>query len=226
MKKLFIILCALLVLSPFTTNAYSEWDLSQWYLYNEPCANTDGTTLTMQCVSTALVSNTRYNGAMTISVEVKANAAQGSSSSRYWASLALDHDMRADNLYASAAITKGIAPFWGTRDVPYSVMLVDGGDECCFLLTTAEQETWHTLQIIYSPGLARICVDGHCGQSHIDIKEYSIALLCVGVDPGESGGGSIAHCEFRNLQINNLPGNNNITPELHIPTNNNHFWDW
>jgi len=121
---------------------------------------------------------------------------------RFWAGMALNADIAADNRYAEVAIEQGIAPFWGDMQ-PYGVQLTTTwGDDCCERLTPIDVGAWHHLSIDYAPGQAIYIIDGVQRAARIDLgPRASVELLCVAVDPGESRPGNVATCEWRNMEI-------------------------
>lgn len=175
------------------------WDMADWHLYAEPCATAQGDTLIMRCQSTGLVSNREYTGRLRVSVQVRVTPADDG---RFWAGLALNGDVAADDLYAQAAITQGIAPYWTTLE-PWGVQLSTPADRCCDWLTPVDLAEWHTLTVDYDGrGRATISVNGHTVPVAIDLgTAYRVELLCVAVDPGESLRGAYATCEWRDLTV-------------------------
>ena len=179
------------------------WNLDDWYLWAEPCATVEGDTLVMRCQSTGLVSNQEYSGRTSVSVRVRVTPAEDG---RFWAGLALNSDVPADNWYTQAAMTHGIAPFWDSPG-PYAVTLSDGGgkDHCCDWMGAVDIAEWHTLTVDYDgKGKAVLRVDGYEATTRIDLgSAFRVELLCVAVDPGESRLGAYATCEWRDLTYHN-----------------------
>lgn len=175
------------------------WDMADWYLYAEPCATIAGDTLIMRCQSTGLVLNREYTGRLRVSAQVRVTPADDG---RFWAGLALNGDVAGDDLYAQAALTQGIAPYW-TTDSPWGVQLSTPADRCCDWLVPVDLAEWHTLTVEYDGrGHATIGVDGHTVPVAINLgAAYRIELLCVAVDPGESVPGAQATCEWRDLTV-------------------------
>lgn len=189
MMRLFLALICAVSLAP-------AWNLSDWQPVTQQCSRIDADVLRMHCTSAGLASVRRYDltGGLDVSVEVQASAL-----GRYWAGLALNADVAADNRYAEAAITRGITPF-DDLAAPSGVMLADSASTCCVDLGPVDAG-WHTLRVQYRNGRAVVSVDGTAARTRIDLgADAQIELLCVAVNPGESGGDT-ADCQFRNLRI-------------------------
>lgn len=152
----------------------------------------------MECQSAGLVSTQEYEGAVTVSVDVRAQAVGTSPS--YWAGLALNADLKADNTYVQAAITQGIEPFTGLTK-PHGVALSTTYNTCCTVLQEAPSDGWHHLSVIYTGRKATMCVDGQCTTVNWRAQSYQIELLCVADNPGTPNTGALTHCEFKNLVI-------------------------
>lgn len=176
-----------LILAPF----------GQWQAL-EPCVHPAPAAIVMHCESGGY-----YGPAMElergvrVSVDVRATAA---ADGRFWAGLALNSDIRADDRYAEVAIERRIAPYWDDARA-YGVHLSTPADQCCDRMLEAH-DGWHHLEIVYQAGRADYTIDGTRRSVGIDLgAAASVELLCVAVDPGESKPGSRATCEFRELVV-------------------------
>lgn len=165
---------------------------SLWTPYGESC----GQPAAMRCTSAGLVSEPQ-SGAISVRATVRVGPADDG---RFWAGLALNADLHADNRYAQAAITQGIAPYWDQQ--ASGVTLADGADRCCTVLGSIDPAQPHSLSVAYDGrGRATMCVDGVCDTVKIDLgASYVVELLCVGVDPGESGSNPV-DCAYTDIAI-------------------------
>lgn len=84
---------------------------------------------------------------------------------------------------------------------PAAVMLANGADHCCAILGSIDPAQAHRLSIDYDGhSRAVVCVDSWCDTIKIRLDSYVVELLCVGVDPGESGRNDVG-CSFTNIEI-------------------------
>lgn len=178
----------------------SPWNLSQWTAHAEQCSSVELDVLIMECQSTGLVSNQRYSGAIHVSVEVQAEPM--GTVQNYWAGLALNSDIIADDQYAQIALMQGIEPFNSTNTPSAVVLSTTGKEDCCQVVRGIDQKLWHTLSIDYAKNSALYTIDGISKSVHVNLgNAYQIELLCVAVNPGTSVPGALTKCKWRNLQI-------------------------
>ena len=182
----------MIVFLPLLLATYGQWRAT------EPCVQHTPQAIVMRCESGGYYGPALDLGrGARLSVDVRATSADDG---RFWAGLALNADIRADDRYAEVAIERGIAPYWGdTR--PYGVHLSTPADRCCDRMIEAG-DGWHHLEIVYQAGRADYAIDGARTSVAIELgPQASAELLCVAVDPGESKPGAKATCEFANLEI-------------------------
>lgn len=164
-----------------------------WLPYGETCGIPDA----MRCTSGAVLAEAQ-SGAVVVSADV---LVQPAADGRFWAGLALNGDVAADNLYVQSAVEHGIAPYDALTSEPSAVLLADGADHCCRIFGTIDPAVPHHLSVSYDgKSSATACVDGACERVKIALGTYQVELLCVGVNPGESGSNPVG-CSFTNLQI-------------------------
>jgi len=165
-----------------------------WVPFGEHCGNPE----LMRCTSAGLVSQ-EYIGALVIDADITVTPAQDS---RFWAGLALNHNIQADDTYIEAVIEHGIAPY-NDDTSNYGAILATPADHCCNRLSVIDTTIQHHLHIEYNNPRGIICVDDKCDTVTIDLgTTYQVELLCVGVNPGESGS-NIVGCSFTNIIIAN-----------------------
>lgn len=176
------------------------WSLADWQPITEQCATVQGDTLIMECQSAGLASAQHYAGSIHVSIEVQAQAV--GATPNYWAGLALNSDVVADDRYAEVALTQGIAPFEGLN-APSAVLLsTTGASNCCQVAGAIDPSVWHTLAIDYSAGKATYTVDGVSRSVRVKLgSSYQIELLCVAVSPGTSVPGALTRCQWRHLKV-------------------------
>ncbi len=153
----------------------------------------------MVCTSAGLISTT-YSGNIRVSADVTLKAADDG---RGWAGIALNGDVVSDNVYVQAAISDNILPFrapYMDLEGFHGVILADGAEHCCKDLGSVRIDRSHHIQISYSDSYAVACVDNVCDAVGITLNPYVIELLCVGVDPGESGSNPV-QCSFTNIEV-------------------------
>jgi hypothetical protein len=196
-KLLHIVWIALLLSAP-------TWSLADWQSITQQCSTIQGDVLVMECQSAGLVSNQRYTGAIHVSVEVLAGPI--GTTERYWAGLALNSNVAADNQYAQIALSRGIEPF-NDLSTPSAVLLsTTGKSSCCQVVQPVDPAVWHTLTLDYTSGRATYTVDGVARTVKVNLGHSSqVELLCVAVNPGESMPGALTRCQWRNLQITTRP---------------------
>jgi hypothetical protein len=176
------------------------WVLA-WYVVTQACSRIEGALLIMECASAGLVSE-EYRSAMTVAVDVRAGPVGATPS--YWAGLALNGDVEADNDYVQAAITRGIEPF-DAMDEPRGVILATTGDSR--VLGEAPSAEWHRLSISYDGRQAYICVNEECGVAAWGASAYRLELLCVADNPGQPNAGGLTRCEWKDMRfLTYLPG--------------------
>jgi hypothetical protein len=165
----------------------------------EPCVTHTPAAIVMECQS-----NGYYGPRMALDRGVRISAdvrVQPADDGRFWATIALNADIPADDRYTSAGIQQGIAPYWGDTQ-PWAVQLSTPADTCCERLKPIDVGEWHHIEVAYHDGRATLTVDGTQRTVAIDLGASAHPeLLCVAVDPGETKPGSVAGCEWRNLAI-------------------------
>lgn len=176
------------------------WSFADWQPVTEQCSAIQGDVLVMECQSAGLASAQRYSGTIHVSVEVQAGPI--GSTPNYWAGLALNSNVSADDSYAQIALARGIEPFDGL-ETPSAVLLsTTGRSSCCQIVQPIDPAAWHTLAIDYANGRATYAIDGASRTVKVSLgRSYQIELLCVAVDPGTSAPGALTRCNWRNLQI-------------------------
>ena len=165
----------------------------------EPCVRHTPAAIVMECQSGGY-----YGPGMDLERGVRISAdvlVTPAADGRFWATVALNADIPADDRYTSAGIQQGIAPYWGDTQ-PYAVQLSTPADTCCERLKPIDVGEWHHIEVAYSAGRATLTVDGTQRTVAVDLGDTAHPeLLCVAVDPGESKPGNHAGCEWRNLAI-------------------------
>lgn len=112
--------------------------------------------------------------------------------------MAINGDLAADNRYGSAALAQGIAPFEGMAGAFLLAQMPEYANG--FRLGSVAQG-WHRLRVEYDGhSLIRACVDGVCEVARVVMGVWRYELICVGVNPGESGHNP-ALCRFANVRI-------------------------
>lgn len=168
-----------------------------WEPYSQHCATIAADAIVLRCTSGAVLGPWQAAEGAQLAATVQATpAADG----RVWAAVALNADPDADDRYVSAAVEHGIVPY--TDDAPgdaYGVILATPADHCCLRLLPLDLAVAHRLSVAYAGGVATMCVDAVCDTARIDLGvRVRPELLCVAVDPGESGGGT-ATCAFTEI---------------------------
>jgi len=180
--------------------AAPAWSLSDWQPVTEQCSTVAGDTLVMECQSAGLASVQRYTGAVHVSVDVQAQAV--GSTPNYWAGLALNSNVKADDQYAQVALAQGIAPFDDLAQPSAVLLATTGKASCCQVVGVIDPAAWHTLSIDYANGRATSTIDGIRRTVKISLgRSYQVELLCVAVSPGTSVPGARTRCQWRNLVI-------------------------
>lgn len=161
-----------------------------WASWGQPC----GQPSEMRCTSGAHVSVAR-SGAGWLEADVWMEpAADG----RGFASVAMNGDLAADNRYGSAALAQGIAPFEGMAG---GFLLAQMPEYANGFQLGSVAQGWHRLRVEYDGhSLIRACVDGVCEVARVVMGVWRYELICVGVNPGESGHNP-ALCRFANVRI-------------------------
>lgn len=170
-----------------------------WEPYSQHCATIASDSIALRCTSGAVLGPWQSaDGAQLASTVQASPAADG----RVWAAVALNANPDSDDRYASAAIEHRIIPY--TDDSPgaaYGVILATPADHCCVRLLPIDLTVPHRLSVTYSDGIATMCVDDTCDTARINLGPHvRPELLCVAVDPGESGGGT-AECLFTDIVL-------------------------
>ena len=154
----------------------------------------------MKCISTGLI--TLHDFSPPIHVSVNVSARSMTDDPRFWAGLALNSNVIADDTYAQIAITQGIEPYVGVH-TPHIVHLTTPTDlQCCDLLTEAAPATQYALSLSYD-GTTAVYTVGNIKKS-VKVKlddPFFIEVLCVAVNPGELNNTSVAHSEFTDLIV-------------------------
>lgn len=160
-----------------------------WAAWGFPC----GQPAEMRCTSGAHVSAER-SGAGWIEADVWMESAPDG---RGFASVAINGDLAADNRYGSAAIAADIAPFEGMAG---GFLLAQMPDYANGFRLGSVAQGWHRLRVEYDGrDLIRACVDGVCELARVVMGVWRYELVCVGVNPGESGHNP-ALCRFTNVR--------------------------
>lgn len=181
----------------------SAWDLSAWQSITggKACTTVDYKVLIMQCESGGLYRVQSIDTTRPIAIEalVRGEPIVGD---RFWAGIALNSDLAGDTHYAELAIERGIAPYDYDSHI-HIVQLTSSGNPMTQALNNEPQAgLWHHLRIEYQPCRATYIVDGvKQAESRVCLNPNAVVeLLCVAVNPGESGAGR-ARCQFSDLKI-------------------------
>ena len=173
------------------------------------------------CESAGLYTKTRYDASrgVRVTVEVMGEPAPTSTSTRFWAAVALVHCDDGGPCrwpeYVTLAIQNGIKPLDHWRHDSFGHISTPMGDEdwdrCCEVLfprgIQAHAGQSYLLQIEYRPERVRYFINKQLvHELRIDIggNPY-VEVLCVAVSPGQSRTGERAHCRFGELTIEGWP---------------------
>lgn len=174
-----------------------------WQPITQECSQHNSGMIVMECESAGLLSQTyELNKPIIIEANVSGKPAENSTTDLFWAGLALNSDVVADDQYAQLAITKGIAPFTGWKNV-WVVQLTGSGDPWKHNLFQTHAGVVHHLKIHYFNGVAGYYIDGVLYQTvKVDLGDNaSVELLCVAVDPSTHIEGSQAYCKFSGVRV-------------------------
>lgn len=161
-----------------------------WATWGEAC----GQPAEMRCTSGAHISAERSGAGWLQTDAWLEPAADG----RGFASVAINGDLAADNRYGSAALAQGIAPFEGMAG---GFLLAQMPEYANAYSLIPHAPGWHRLRVEYDGvSLIRACVDGVCEVARVVMDAWRYELVCVGVNPGESGHNP-ALCRFANVRI-------------------------
>lgn len=182
--------------SPFATTAEVQ---ANWQTVGAPCYNVPQPgKLRLQCQSAGLLTRQTWSRqfAITVTAQVSATAAPGSSNDRYFAGLTIYDNASGDTQYGELALVRGVPPFQGITVRSAGVLVNDHAN--WNIPVTAG---WHTLQVVYLPaGQYKFYLDGALISTvtpfHTLQRDPAVFILCASVGESTPDDGSAALCEF------------------------------
>lgn len=181
---------------------------ANWSTVGAPCFSVPQPgKLRLLCQSAGLVTRQTWSRqfAITVTAQVSATSAPGSSNDRYFAGLTIYDNASGDTQYGELALVRGVTPFQGVTVRSAGVLVNDAG-----YWNGPVAAGWHTLQAVYLPaGQYRLYLDGALVSTVTPWqplqRDPAVFILCVSVGEATPNDGSAATCEFGPVTVVGVP---------------------